>query len=154
MEKIKKNWLKLILWVSAYANAIIFALCGGYVWIKTEDEGVKKEIKKVFLISLIFIAVDALLALVHSFLNIAESNDYRVYSIVSSLITIAKIVTFVIFALLAFFDNGATEVSEEETDDENDSDNEVKEVEGKSQNEEVREEEVAVKPAKKKNGKE
>lgn len=144
MEKIKKNWLKLILWVSAYANAIIFALCGGYVWIKTEDEDVKKEIKKVFLISLIFIAVDALLALIHSFLNIAESNDYRVYSIVSSLITIAKIVTFAIFALLAFFDNGVMK----EENNENDSNEEVKEIEENAQNEEV-----AVKPTKEENSK-
>lgn len=154
MEKIKKNWLKLILWVGAYVNAIIFALCGGYVWIKTEDEDVKKEIKKIFLVTLIFIAVEALVVLVHSFLNIAEANNYRVYSIINSLIAIAKVATFATFALLAFFDNGVTEDGEEENDDdENESEEEVKEIEEVAQNEEVCEE-AAEKPSKKKKSKE
>lgn len=143
MEKIKKNWLKLILWAGAYVNAIIFALCGGYVWLKTDDEDVKKEIKKILFVTLIFIAVNMLVALVHSVLSIAESTNYKAYNVINSLVTIAKIITFAVFALLAFLDNGATDDKEEK--DESVSEEEIKEIETDDKNEEVQEEEKPVK---------
>lgn len=103
MEKIKKNWLKLILWVGAYVNLIIFAICGGYVYLKTDDEDVKKEIKKVFLISLLFVGINMLLSLIYNILGLAKSSNYDFYNVLTRLVNIAKIITFIVFGLLAFF---------------------------------------------------
>ena len=103
MEKIKKNWLKLVLWVGAYVNLIIFAICGGYVYLKTDDEDVKKEIKKVFLISLLFVGINMLLSLIYNILGLAKSSNYDFYNVLTRLVNIAKIITFIVFGLLAFF---------------------------------------------------
>ena len=45
MNKISNKWLKIILWVGSYINILLFALVGGYIWIKTDNEDVKNEIK-------------------------------------------------------------------------------------------------------------
>lgn len=103
MEKIKKNWLKLILWAGAYVNLLIFALCGGYVYLKTEDEDVKKEVKKVFLISLLFVGINMLPSLIYNILGLATSSNYDFYNVLTRLVSIAEIITFIVFGILAFF---------------------------------------------------
>ncbi|HBF44633.1 MAG TPA: hypothetical protein DDW16_03300 [Clostridiales bacterium] len=117
MEKIKKNWLKLILWAGAYVNLVIFALCGGYVYLKTEDEDVKKEVKKVFLISLLFTGLSMLLSLIYNILGLAKSSSYDFYYVLSRLISIAKIITFVVFGILAFFSPEKVEEQGEKAED-------------------------------------
>ena len=43
--KINSTWKKLFVWISAYLSYIAFALVGGYVFVKEEDEDVKKTSK-------------------------------------------------------------------------------------------------------------
>ena len=38
MKKIGKIPGALIVWASAYVNVIVFALCGGYFFLKSDDE--------------------------------------------------------------------------------------------------------------------
>ena len=57
MKKIGKKTGTLVLWASAYVNLIVFALCGGYVWLKSDDEYLKNETKKALIVSLVFVAI-------------------------------------------------------------------------------------------------
>lgn len=117
MEKIKKNWLKLILWVGAYVNLVIFAIIGGYVYLKTDDEDIKKEVKKVFLISLLFVGINMLLSLIYNILGFAKNVNYDFYNVLSRLTSIAKIITFIVFGILAFFSPEKVEVQDEKVEE-------------------------------------
>lgn len=103
MIDIKKPWAKLLLWVSGYVSAICYALVGGFVFLNCEDEELRAENKKVFVVSVIFLALSAFTALWSSLNGLfgASSEMFRAYSIFSSIISICKIVTFVVFAILA-----------------------------------------------------
>lgn len=117
MEKIKKNWLKLILWVGAYVNLVIFAIIGSYVYLKTDDEDIKKEVKKVFLISLLFVGINMLLSLIYNILGFAKNVNYDFYNVLSRLTSIAKIITFIVFGILAFFSPEKVEVQGEKVEE-------------------------------------
>lgn len=102
MEKISDRWAKLILWASAYISAILFALVGGYYWLKTDREELKSECKKVLWVTLIFLAISMTLTVISSFGTIC-AGGYRAISIISAIVTIIKVCTYLTFALFAFF---------------------------------------------------
>ncbi|HBJ98072.1 MAG TPA: hypothetical protein DDY82_03275, partial [Clostridiales bacterium] len=87
------------------------------VYLKTEDEDVKKEVKKVFLISLLFTGLSMLLSLIYNILGLAKSSSYDFYYVLSRLISIAKIITFVVFGILAFFSPEKVEEQGEKAED-------------------------------------
>ena len=102
MEKISDRWAKLILWASAYINAILFALVGGYYWLKTDREELKSECKKVLWVTLIFLAITMTLTVISSFGTICNGG-YRVISVISAVVAIVKVCTYVTLALFSFF---------------------------------------------------
>ena len=102
MEKISDRWAKLILWASAYINAILFALVGGYYWLKTDREELKSECKKVLWVTLIFLAISMTLTVVSSFGTICNGG-YRVISIINAIVAIVKVCTYLTLALFSFF---------------------------------------------------
>ena len=101
------RWKKLLIWVSGYLSIIAFVIVGGYFIIKGEDEELKKTAKLVFIVTIIFTAISAVLALYSSILTLAgasyTSTAYNIYEWLTSITLIAKIITFATFALLAFF---------------------------------------------------
>ncbi|MGN1061919.1 MAG: hypothetical protein ACI4RO_02225 [Candidatus Scatosoma sp.] len=109
MNKIGKKAASLIVWASAYVDVIVFALCGGYVWLKSNDETVKKETKKALIVTLLFVAVGMMQTFVGqclSLFGVSYGSDlYTAHQIITNVITIAKIVVYAVFALLAFFKN-------------------------------------------------
>ena len=109
MNKIGKKAASLIIWASAYVSVVVFALCGGYVWLKSNDETVKNETKKALIVSLLFIAVSMLQTFVGQCLSLFDvsygSDLYTAHQMIANVVTIAKIVVFTVFALLAFFKN-------------------------------------------------
>lgn len=63
MHKISKRWLKAMLWASSFVSPFLFALVGGYVWIKSDDEEISREVKHVFFDVMIFVAIDLVVSL-------------------------------------------------------------------------------------------
>lgn len=111
MKGLKTCYAKLILWLSGFVNVIVFTLTGGYVWLKSENEELKKETKKVFIVVLIFICIDVILSLIYNIYNLSNgsSDFYKFYRTVSTLVSIAKIITYMTFALIAVFSKDTTE---------------------------------------------
>ena len=108
--KLGKKVTSLIVWASAYVNVIVFALCGGYAWFKSDDETVKNETKKALIVTLLFTAVGMIQSFVGqclSLFNVSYGSDlYTAHQKIANVISIAKIVIYAVFALLAFFKNG------------------------------------------------
>ena len=107
--KIGKKATSLIVWASAYVNVIVFALCGGYAWFKSNDETVKNETKKALIVTLLFTAVGIIQTFVGQCLSLFDvsygSDLYTAHQKIANVITIAEVVIYAVFALLAFFKN-------------------------------------------------
>ncbi len=77
MHKISKRWLKAMLWASSFVSPLLFALVGGYVWIKSDDEEISHEVKHVFFDVMIFIGIDlitSLCGIVFDFVNVCAAK--------------------------------------------------------------------------------
>ncbi len=89
-----------------------FALVGGYVIVKDEDEELKHTAKLAFFVTLIFAALSAFLSIFNYIGGFADryysSNAYEFYSVCTSLVGIAKIVTHAVFIVMAFLKKDET----------------------------------------------
>ena len=115
MKKIGKKFSSLIVWASAYLNIVAFALCGGDFWLKSDDEDLKGETKKALIVTLIFTALNMLLSLVSQLISLCGisygSDTYTVYQKLSSLVSLAKIIVYAAFALIALFAGNSGETN-------------------------------------------
>ena len=101
MKNLSSKWQKLIIWVTGYLSIIAFVIGGGYIYMKTEDADVKKSAKTVFLISIVFTALDIIFLIVRNITSAA--GDYQalnVISIITSMIAIVEAIVFVVFCAL------------------------------------------------------
>ncbi len=98
------KWKKCLVWFSAYMSFIAFALVGGYVIVKPENEELKKTTKIAFIISLIFAALSGFLSIFYNFADMSDnfygSAAYDFYSVSTALVGIAKIVVFAVFIII------------------------------------------------------
>lgn len=106
-------WKKIFILLCAYLSAIAFAVIGGVVWYKnSEDEEVKKTLKLALILTLIFTGISALLGLYNYigglWSHYYSSSAYEVYSYLSDLVNIAKIITFAVFIIKVFFEKPQT----------------------------------------------
>lgn len=106
-------WKKIFILLCAYLSAIAFAVIGGVVWYKnSEDEEVKKTLKLALILTLIFTGISALLGLYNYigglWSHYYSSSAYEVYSYLSDLVNIAKIITFAVFIIKVFFEKTQT----------------------------------------------
>ena len=110
MEKISNKWLKVILWVAGYLGGIVFALVGGYVYIKTDKEEIKKETKNVFIVTLCYFIVDVVIAFISKTISVfgGSVDAYNVLTIISYLCFVSKVLVYAILALHAFFNKENT----------------------------------------------
>ncbi len=126
MKKIGKKFGGLIVWASAYVNVIVFALCGGYFFLKSDDESLKNETKKALIVTLIFVGIGMIQSLVSylfTLCGVSYSGDlYRAHQTIGSLVSVAKIAVYAVFAALSVFGGKKSEEKSEKTDDSTEND--------------------------------
>lgn len=134
MKKIGKKFGGLIVWASAYVNVIVFALCGGYFFLKSDDESLKNETKKALIVTLIFVGIGMIQSLVSylfTLCGVSYSGDlYRAHQTIGSLISVAKIAVYAVFAALSVFGGKKGEEKSEKTD--NSTENDTQENNGQN----------------------
>lgn len=101
-----KSLKKAFMWAAAYLNIIGFILVGGYFYLKEkEDEDMQKEVKTCLIVTLIFTAINAFVALFNYFSGLFGASYSGVvgtiYSILVAVVGIGKIVTYAVFAIIA-----------------------------------------------------
>lgn len=103
--KINSTWKKLFVWISAYLSYIAFALVGGYVFVKEEDEEVKKQAKLALFVTVIFACISAFLAIYSNCFGMSgtsySSGAYEFYRWCTFFVNIGKILTYAVFTILA-----------------------------------------------------
>lgn len=110
-EKLKKVFILL----SGYLSFIAFAIVGGYVFIKSDSEELKKTAKLTLIVTLIFTAISAVLLIYNHFGNFFggyySSTAYDVYSIITGIVAIAKIIVYAVLIIMVLVkkDNEASE---------------------------------------------
>ena len=126
MKKIGKKLGGLIVWASAYVNVIVFALCGGYFFLKSDDESLKNETKKALIVTLIFVGISMIQSLVSylfTLCGVSYSGDlYRAHQTIGTLVSVAKIAVYAVFAALSVFGGKKGEEKSEKTDDSTEND--------------------------------
>ncbi len=98
------KWKKCLIWLSSYLSFIAFALVGGYVIIKNDNEELKKTTKLAFIITLIFTCISAFLTIFYNFVSMSHayssSSAYDFYNIFSKIANIVKVIVYAIFIIL------------------------------------------------------
>lgn len=126
MKKIGKILGALIVWASAYVNVIVFALCGGYFFLKSDDESLKNETKKALIVTLVFVGIGMIQSLVSylfTLCGVSYSGDlYRAHQTIGTLVSVAKIAVYAVFAALSVFGGKKGEEKSEKTDDSTEND--------------------------------
>ncbi|MBQ3016681.1 MAG: hypothetical protein IJD79_07880 [Clostridia bacterium] len=117
-----KKWKSVLVWLSAYLSFIAFVLVGGYFYVKGDEEEVQTATKHAFLVTLIFTVISAFFSIFNQIGGLTDnyylSSAYEFYSVCTSIVSIAKIIVFAVFIILALVkkDNCAekAEAKEEE----------------------------------------
>lgn len=126
MKKIGKKFGGLIVWASAYVNVIVFALCGGYFFLKSDDESLKNETKKALIVTLVFVGIGVIQSLVSylfTLCGVSYSGDlYRAHQTIGTLVSVAKIAVYAVFAALSVFGGKKGEEKSEKPDDSTEND--------------------------------
>ena len=102
-----KMWKKIFILLSAYLSAIAFAVIGGILWYKKdEDEEIDKTLKLALIVTLIFTGISAFLGIYNYIGGLWSdyylSNAYEFYKVMTNLVNIAKIITFATLIIKEF----------------------------------------------------
>lgn len=97
-------WKKIFILLSGYVNFIAFAVVGGLVCYKTEDEELKKTAKLTLIVSLIFLGLLAIFAIYNYIGGMCNgyfsSTAYDAYVIINNIILIAEIIVFAVLIIM------------------------------------------------------
>lgn len=117
-----RRWKALLIWASGYLSFIAYAIVGGYVIVKSDDEELKDTAKKAFIVTLIFTAISMFFSIYNSIGALSSSyyssGAYVAYGVLQMIVNIAKIAVYVVLALLSFFNvKVVSDKSEEKAED-------------------------------------
>ena len=113
-----KNWKKALLWLSGYLSIIAFAVVGGYIIVRSEDQDLRRSAKTCFIVVLIFAAIDAFVLILNNILGLSYSGGFadflRWFDFFE---TLARVAVFAVFTVMALVGGGqrAGGQSEQET---------------------------------------
>ena len=117
------KWKSVLVWLCAYLNFIAFVVVGGYFYIKKEEDELQTATKRAFLVTLAFTAISAFFSLFHYIGSLANnyyaSSAYDFYSICTTIVSIAKIIVFATFIILAIIKKDAPVASKNNDNAEN-----------------------------------
>ena len=106
MKNIWNNrWKKALIWLCGYVSLIAYAITGGYVIVKSEDEDLRRTAKTAFVVTLIFTAIDAFVSILSSIHGLAGYNQgfSEFLSWFRFFLQIAKIAVYAAFIILSLF---------------------------------------------------
>lgn len=106
MKNIWNNrWKKALIWLCGYVSLIAYAITGGYVIVKSEDEDLRRTAKTAFIVTLIFTALDAFVSILSSIHGLAGYNQgfSEFLSWFRFFLQIAKIAVYAVFIILSLF---------------------------------------------------
>ena len=113
-----KSWKKVLIWACGFVSIIAFAVAGGYAIVKGEDEGIRRAAKQCFVVTLIFLAADAIVSILSSIAGLASSAGlYDVLGWLNFILVIAKIGIYAA-AIIMTLVSGKNETSAPQTDTE------------------------------------
>lgn len=115
MNKISVKLQKLIIWLTGYLNVIAFFLAGGYIFLKTEDEDVRKSAKTAFFTFAIFTAVDLLTTTLSNIFSLSQSYD--AYNMITKARVVISVIRVVIFVILLILDIAGIKLAKKEDED-------------------------------------
>ncbi len=97
-------WKKILILLSGYVSFIAFAVVGGFIFLKNENEELKKTAKITLIISLIFIGLLAIFAIYNYIGSMCSgylsSGAYDAYIIINNIILIAEIVVYAVLIII------------------------------------------------------
>ena len=96
------RWKAALIWLCGYVNLIAYAVVGGFVVFRTEDQKLHRTEKTVFVVTLIFTAVEALL-LILSNISSMTSGMGTALSVIGLIETFAKIAVYAAGLISALF---------------------------------------------------
>jgi len=110
MDKVwTKRWREVFVWLSAYLGIVAFAIVGGYVIVKSEDQVLRKRTKTILIVTLLFAAISAFIGIFNNLGNLLDnyygSNAYNFLKVLESLVFIAKTIVYAVFIIRAFIKN-------------------------------------------------
>ncbi len=73
-----KSWKKVLIWACGYVSMIAFAIAGGYAIIKGDEE-TKRSAKYCFIVTLIFLAINAFVSILSSINSLSYSADFSTF---------------------------------------------------------------------------
>ena len=106
MKNIWNNrWKKALIWLCGYVSLIAYAITGGYVIVKSEDEDLRRTAKTAFIVTLIFTALDAFVSILSSIHGLSGYNQgfSEFLSWFRFFMQIAKIAVYAVFIILSLF---------------------------------------------------
>ena len=103
-ENINNMWKKVFILLSAYLSAIAFAVIGGIVWYKNEEnEEIKKTTKLALIITLIFSGISAIFSIYNYvgslWSHYYSTGAYEFYKVINTFVNIAKIIVFAVLII-------------------------------------------------------
>lgn len=108
-----KNWKKALIWLCGYVHLIAFAITGGYVIAKSTDKELHRTAKTVFIVTLIFTAVEAVILILSGIASLGASMGTAL-SWIRFFVTLAKIGVYAGGLIMSLFDGGSSEEKSEE----------------------------------------
>ncbi len=103
-----KNWKKALIWLCGYVHLIAFAVAGGYAVAKTTDKELHETAKTVFVITLIFTAIEAVILILSSIASLGASMGTAL-SWIRFFVTLAKIGVYAAGLIMSLFDGRSSE---------------------------------------------
>ncbi|MBE7075748.1 MAG: hypothetical protein E7375_01600 [Clostridiales bacterium] len=100
-----QKFKKAFIWASGLISFIAFAIVGGYTITKSEDEELKKTSKTAFIVTLVFLAIEAILFIISAFgsmgANYYNSGLYDFHTITTKIVSVAKYIVYAVFIILS-----------------------------------------------------
>lgn len=102
-----KSWKKVLIWLCGYLSIIAYAIVGGYAIVKSNDKELQKTAKLVLVITLIFTAIEALIAILSGIASL-NVNMGTALNWISFFVLLAKIGIFAAGIIMTLCDVSLT----------------------------------------------